>query len=138
MADPHKGHEFELKESGGRSKRRKPRRAFSAPVGVLCGGQFEVVRATQLSEGGIGFTSKTPYQVSAKAVFSFLIPDGGAVVVRGEIAQIDKHAGSIHYGVKFLSVNLQLRRVIRNYVAAKTEAEAELETSADFLDFRKA
>jgi hypothetical protein len=116
-------------DSGTRNGRRTPRRVFTHPIGVLCRGIFEVVQAEQLSEGGVGFLAAADGQYLPKAnvVISMILPGGAMVVTRGVILEpnIDSKHGRV--AVKFSEMSLQLKRRIRNYVAAKTQEEAEAE-----------
>lgn len=114
-------------ERAGRRNRRTPRRVFSRPIGVLHQGEYEVVQASQLSEGGIGFISSKQLAHDALVVISLVMPGGGVVVGRGQIVQSRSQGDAFNYGVKFIAMSLPLRRMIRNYVTAKTQAEAEME-----------
>jgi len=111
----------------GRQNRRTPRRVFARPIGVLHHGEYAVVQASQLSEGGIGFYSAKEIAQNDLIVISLVMPGGGVVVGRGQINQGRPQDGTIHYSVKFVAMSLLLRRLIRNYVTAKTQAEAEME-----------
>lgn len=121
-------------EREGRKQRRTPRRVFSRPIGVLHQGEYEVVLASQLSEGGIGFFSSKKMASNDLVVISLVMPSGGVVVGRGQIlqskSQEESRDGALHYGVKFIAMSLPLRRLIRNYVTAKTQAEAEKEAES--------
>ena len=112
------------------STRRAPRRIFSRAIGVLLHGKYVLVQALQLSEGGMLFESKTPFAVKDIVVISIVIPGGHCIVTRAEIIYMkDAVRGMpVEYGVKFEPLTLPLRRLIRNYVSAKTQAEAEAET----------
>lgn len=116
--------------AGTRKARRTPRRVFNRPIGILCQGAFSIVQATQLSEGGLGFLSEDAFPANSKIVISLLLPDGEVVVTRGEILPPHQDAEPGHCAAKFLGMSLQLRRLIRNYVTAKTAAEAEIEAVA--------
>jgi hypothetical protein len=105
--------------------RRTPRRQYHRSIGVLCQGSYQVLQAVQLSEGGMLFASTSQFTEKDQVVISLIIPGGGAVVARGEI--IYNIAKDKSYGVKFAPLPLHLRRLIRNYVTAKTQEEAEQE-----------
>lgn len=66
-------------------------------------------------------------------MISLVMPDGGSVVVRAEVIyeKPGKRHGSPQYGVRFQSLHIPQRRQIRNYVAAKTQKEAEAELEDD-------
>jgi hypothetical protein len=114
--------------SGSRESRKTPRRIFVHPMGVLSAGNYGLVRSLQLSEGGLLFETPDPFQIHDGIVVSFLLPDGHGVVARGEVIYSKPgRGGRIEYGVKFAALSLKLRRMIRLYVTAKTQAEAEAE-----------
>jgi c-di-GMP-binding flagellar brake protein YcgR len=134
MADPVK----KPTVSGRRNVRRTPRRAYVRPVGILSHGSYEVQRGLQLSEGGMLFQSAKDFKAKQQIVATLIIPNGGTVVARGEVIYVNnvnnvnnvnktKSGGEPHYGIKFSGLSLQLRRLIRNFVSAKTQEEAEAE-----------
>jgi Tfp pilus assembly protein PilZ len=93
------------------------------------------VQAVQLSEGGMLFQSSESFAVGDAIVLSIIVPGGSSVVVRGDViysrpAPTSANAGEareLQFGVKFAPLTLPLRRLIRIYVTAKTQAEAEAE-----------
>lgn len=121
--------------------RRTPRRVFRRPVGVLHSGCYRVFQATQLSEGGLVFKTELNFKINDQVVTSICLPDGSVVVARGEIIELrDRNKSTENLTgktgfkeciVKFLPLSLQLRRRIRNYVTAKTQQEAELESDQE-------
>jgi hypothetical protein len=123
----------QLKRQITTDQRRTPRRVYVRPIGVLCLGQYEVQQALQLSESGVLFQSSHKFEVKDQVVASLVLPGDGVVVARGEITSERSEAnGNLHqYGIKFVPLPLHLRRWIRNYVAAKTQEEAEAEDSGD-------
>ena len=115
----------------GIESRRTPRRVYKRPVGVLCAGRYSLTQALQLSEGGLGFQSAERFGAPCEAVITLILPGGRCVVARAQIIY-EKPApssspGEFLYGVKFSNLPLHLRRIVRNYVTAKTQAEAEQE-----------
>lgn len=63
-----------------------------------------------------------------RLVVTIVLPDGRGLVVSGEVIyEIPGIGRSANYGVKFLNLALAHRRMIRNYVSAKTQEEAEIE-----------
>ena len=118
---------MESKKSG-IDARRTPRRVFNRAIGILQGGQYAIQQALQLSEGGMLFMSDFVFAKDAHIVATLVLPGGDTLVVRGQILY-SKPAGrsKLQYGVRFDGVGIQHKRMIRNYVSAKTQAEAELE-----------
>ena len=117
----------------GSEARRTPRRVYFRPIGVLVHGKYGVQQALQLSEGGMLFQTRQNLEVGNLIVATLILPNGGCVVSRGEIIYLKPAQGSSfhQYGVKFPSLPIQLRRLIRNYVTAKTEEEAVKELGED-------
>lgn len=100
---------------------------FHRTIGVLYRGRYTVVQAVQISEGGLLFTSREKRDVKSPIVLSLLVPGGFSIVARGELIYEVKNGSGFNYGVKFYSLGFHLKRIIRNYVSAKTQAEAEQE-----------
>lgn len=120
--------------SGTPAARRTPRRPFQRPVGVLVGGHYEVLRARQLSEGGMSiflgeFGSRLrikveEVKVGQKLCMTFLLPSGESLSLPGEVIYHDTESGpGLHLGVKFGTVPLHQRRLIRAYVSSKKAGE---------------
>ena len=120
--------------------RRSPRRAYERPIGVLLHGTYNVFRALQLGEGGLSFTADKKMSVNPdsngavkdRLVISIILPGvAEAIVTQAEIAYENSvgHKG-YNYGVQFIEMPLHVRRIIRNYVTAKTQEEAERELEA--------
>jgi hypothetical protein len=119
----------------GVAARRTPRRPFQRPVGVLVGGHYEVLRARQLSEGGMSiflgeFGSRLrmkveEVQVGKSIAMSFILPSGDSISLRGEVIYHDTESGAgLHIGVKFGVVPMAQRRLIRSYVSSKRAGES--------------
>lgn len=114
--------------------RRSPRRAFRRPAGLLSGGNYELIHALQISEGGMLVESRARLFAKAKVVVSLIIPGAGPVIARAEviyIMQSEMGRAVPAFGLQFVDLALPERRLIRNYVAAKTEEEAESEYDFD-------
>ncbi|MDZ4084021.1 MAG: PilZ domain-containing protein [Bdellovibrionales bacterium] len=118
----------------GAAARRTPRRPFQRPVGLLVGGHYEVLRARQLSEGGMSiflgeFGSRLrmkveEVQVGKPVSMSFILPSGESISLRGEVIYHDTESGAgLHIGVKFGVVPMAQRRMIRSYVSSKRAGE---------------
>ncbi len=121
--------------SGTAAARRTPRRPFQRPVGVLVGGHYEVLRARQLSEGGISiflgeFGSRLrikveEVKVGQKLCVTFLLPSGDNLSLAGEVIYHDAESGpGLNIGIKFGTVPLHQRRLIRAYVSSKKAGES--------------
>lgn len=122
-------------QPGSITTRRTPRRTFEHPMGILRHGSYDVMQAVQLSEGGMLFRSEEQFQTKEQIVVTLLMPGGGSVVTRGEIIYGGPaSSGGYQFGVRFPSLAVSERRLIRSYVAAKTEAEAEREHQETLLN----
>lgn len=118
----------EARRKSKKDMRRTPRRVYERPIGLLRHGEYNVVEALQLSEGGMLFQVKPKFEIKDHIVATLILPSGGAVVARGELLyELPTTEGMRKYGVKFIDLGLHLRRWIRAYVSAKTQAEAEKE-----------
>jgi hypothetical protein len=110
--------------------RRSPRRTFQRPIGLLVQGEYTLAEAAQISEGGMLILSEYELALKDLIVVTLLLPDGGHAVARAEILYRRKPTepgGPAAFGLQFLNLPLMKRRIIRNYVAAKTQEEAEID-----------
>ena len=73
------------RKSVGVESRRSPRRIFCRPVGLLYRGSYAVVRALQLSEGGLMLVSPWVLSPGDHVAVTVMLPFGGSCVVRAEI-----------------------------------------------------
>ncbi len=119
---------------GASAGRRTPRRPFQRSVGVLVGGHYEVLRGRQLSEGGMSLFlgeigSQLPLQVEEVGVgknicVTFVLPSGESLSLRGEVIYHDTESSQgLILGVKYVSVSLHQKRLIRAYVSSKKVGE---------------
>ena len=75
------------------------------------------------------FQSDFKYKAGDSIVATVLLPGGTGILFQGEIIYSKPGPGGVlHYGVKFKGVAIHHKRMVRNYVSAKTQAEAEAET----------
>jgi hypothetical protein len=118
---------FERRPVVEQKNRRTPRRVFERAVGVLYKGQYKLCRAKQISEGGILLLSDFQLKVNDHVVMTVLLPAGGHAIVRAKVLYTMPAAkGELpSFGLRFLNLPFNIRRLIRNYVAAKTQEEAE-------------
>lgn len=108
--------------------RRTPRRVFNRAIGVLHHGTYSIQQAMQLSEGGLLFVSSARFANGDSIVATVLLPGGDGILFQGEIIYARPGSnGTFQYGVKFKTVAIHHKRMIRNYVSAKTQKEAEAE-----------
>ncbi len=107
--------------------RQFPRRKFSQPLGLLHMARFELVTSAEIGEGGILFRSSKDMVIGQPITLSFFVPQKGFITVMGEILykREQKNDGkSRHFGIKFLDLEFECKRMIRDYIALKTAGEA--------------
>lgn len=106
-------------------RRRVPRRDFHRRVGLLIRGQYLISRAAQLGEGGMMVYSPTPLKLGQAVVVSFKLPDKAPDIVRAVVRYIlpPERGQGPRYGIEFANLDFNVKRDIRNYVAAKSAAE---------------
>jgi hypothetical protein len=108
--------------------RRTPRRVFNRAIGVLYGGRYSIQQALQLSEGGMLFSSDSQFENGERMVATVLLPGGHGILFQAEVIyRRPGPNGSFQYVLKLGNVSIHQKRMIRNYVSAKTQKEAEAE-----------
>lgn len=108
------------------SKRRFPRRRFSQNIGVLFKGQYRISESAQIGEGGMMISSDFALEENSWVVVSFMVPGRAFIIVRAQVQYLmpDAQTHEVMYGLKFLNITFDNRRKLRDFIAAKTEAEA--------------
>ncbi len=105
---------------------RSPRRVFNRAIGLLRDGKFELAQALQISENGMSFVTPLALKAQSRVVITLVIPGSDGLVVRGHVVSEREPIGKMRtYGIQFGTLELHERRMIRSYVSAKTQAEAE-------------
>jgi hypothetical protein len=113
--------------------RKFPRRRFKQDVGLLHKGGYAVVGGLEIGEGGMLVRFPDSVQIGDVVGLSFFIPLKGFVSVVGEVVyqrpelntSIDENTGTL--GVKFMDLEFESKRFIRDFIALKTAEEAFLE-----------
>lgn len=110
-------------------KRRFPRRKFTQKIGLLFRGKYDISESVQIGEGGMMIRSPHEHEEGDWVVLSFLVPGRAFVIVRGQVQfkGKDSSIGTPLYGIRFLNITFENRRVLRDFISAKTEAEAREE-----------
>jgi hypothetical protein len=114
------------------AKRKYPRRRYRQPVGILHRGKFWLTRGEEIGEGGLLVNSDRPIAQGEMVIISLFIPGGDIAIIRSEVRyQFDSRASGSSIGnfigFQFTSVIFKHKKKIRDYIAAKSEAEAELD-----------
>lgn len=110
-----------------KERRRFPRRLFKRVVGILSQGNYLIGSGVEIGEGGMMFSVPQEIDEDRQVLVSFRIPNHGFVVIKAQVKNTRHQANDFRYGVKFEGLDFQNRRRIRDYIAAKTEAEALIE-----------
>lgn len=110
-------------------RRRFPRRRYMQKIGILYKGKYHLGSGLEIGEGGLKLYSDHEFENGGKAVLSFLISAEVYIVV---IAEVRYHLGPKNgdpesFGFQFVDIAFDKKRAIRDYIAAKTEVEAEEE-----------
>lgn len=120
---------------GGIENRRSPRRVFKRPVGILLHGEYMICQALQLGEGGMMVNIPHEIKPGTRVVVTVFIPGGGHALVQAEVLYTNGQDNGMCYGMKFENLSLAHKRHVRNYVSAKTQAEAtEERILPDFMN----
>jgi len=106
-------------------RRRVPRRSFDNPAGILKSGKYQMNRAYQLGEGGMMIGANEPMQVGTLLVVSFYVQTSTLILVRAIVRSVIPAEAGLpeRYGLEFLNLGFQLKRAIRNFVAAATRSD---------------
>ena len=127
--------------------RRAPRRTYRRPMGLLFDGEYQVVEGRQLSEGGarivVPESLARRWMAGRSGTLTLILPDqpgvdheaqgqphDRAMVVRAVAIYQSPVAEGVAMGVKFSDLPFHYRRMIRNYVAAKSADEVAFESQA--------
>ncbi len=103
-------------------RRRVPRRAFEARIGLLYKGNYIMGQSLEIGEGGMLLRGIEGLGVDDRIVITFKIPEGEYTVVQGLVRYCDTDKAC--YGVEFSNLDFNVKRSIRTYVASKTAEEA--------------
>jgi len=107
------------------SKRKFPRRGYRKPVGLLYRGKFWLGLGEEIGEGGLGVISNEPVNVEDQVVVTLVVPGGEMAVVRSIVRYCAKRGeNQFEFGLQFVNFNFRFKKTIRDYIAAKSEAEA--------------
>jgi Tfp pilus assembly protein PilZ len=95
-------------------KRRVPRRAIHARIGLLVHGNYTLSWAFEIGEGGMLIETENNLKVGDRVVITFRIPDVMHGVMLGSVAYVLPNKA----GIQFEKVDFDVKRKIRNYVAS--------------------
>lgn len=114
-----------MSAAAGSERRRVPRRAFEAPLGLLVNGTYRMEWALRLGEGGVTITSREKLRLGQRVVVSFVMTNGLTIIVRGVVRNVaaapavgPKLGEGDRYGVEFENLEFHHKREIRSFVAS--------------------
>ncbi|MBK9294859.1 MAG: PilZ domain-containing protein [Oligoflexia bacterium] len=99
-----------------------PRRKFKYSVGVLHQGSYELCQAHEIGEGGMLIETGLPIKEASLVCVNYFIPEQGFITVMAEIVYSKNNK---MFGIKFVDLEFEYRRFIRDYIAQKTKEEAK-------------
>ena len=105
-------------------RRRFPRRQFNEPLGLLVRGKYFLVEGVEVGEGGMAFACDMALDKGQKVVLSFFVPRQSFVSVTSEIIYLNptpQRKGFITYGIKYVNLDFDSQRMIRDYIADKSD-----------------
>jgi hypothetical protein len=88
----------------------------------------------EVGEGGIGVNSARNLPENALVIITFFVPGAEIAVIRCQARYMvaGRVEGQMRIGLQFLDASFDLKKKIRDYIAAKSEAEAQ----TDFVEKR--
>ena len=123
-----------------KEKRKFPRRIFESSVGVLSKGLYYTGVGVEIGEGGMMFHIDAEISEENRLLVSFRVPNHGFVVIQAKVRNTRHDHEGFRYGIEFVDLALENRRRIRDFIAEKTQAEADFEKkshSAQILRMHK-
>ncbi len=108
------------------SKRKFPRRRSVQKIGILYKGRYQMSESNQIGEGGMLIRSPFALQELDHIVVSFMVPGSVFIIARSQVQYVmsTSDRSEVLYGLKFTNIAFDQRRKLRDFIAAKTEAEA--------------
>lgn len=113
-----------------KERRKFPRRIFESSLGVLSKGQYYVGLGVEIGEGGMMFHIQEEISESHRLLVSFRVPNHGFVVIEANVRNTRHDQEGFRYGIEFVDLAFENRRRIRDFIAEKTQAEADLERNS--------
>lgn len=109
-------------------RRRFPRRFLMRPVGCLENGGYVMGNGVEIGEGGMKLESSQTMVMGQIVVVNFFIPQKDFVTATAEIVYTAENTPPSQlrtYGMKFVKLSFESKRLIRDFIAAKTALEAK-------------
>ena len=105
--------------------KRRPRRLLSAPLGCLALGEYTMESTVEIGEGGLMMKTLRRFANGSRILLNFYIPGGEILVVPANIVwcRTNEEERINYYGVEFRELDFALNRILRTYIAAKSQDE---------------
>ncbi len=105
--------------------RRYKRRPIERQVAILCRGQFNFGRASQLSEGGMLLNTDREFINGDLLELSFFVSETEFVTMIGQVIyRLDSSNVKLCFGIRFLDMLPQTQFAIRRFVESESAPEA--------------
>ena len=106
-------------------KRKYPRRRFENEVGILFNGKYILCGGGELGEGGLSFYSSAPMKIGSKVLVTFQVDHKYFMTEKAVVrSQVKQDYGSL-FGVAFLNVTFENKRIIRTFVCIDRETSED-------------
>lgn len=115
-----------MQNPGFSSQRKAPRRKFTKTVGCLLAGEYQLVKAHEIGEGGMAIELPVQVAKGTHLVATFKVGESHLTTAKAEVKFQAENGMTYLTGVMFLNLDFSMRRHIRNYVAEKSSQELKL------------
>ena len=106
-----------------KGRRRVPRRPMRRRIGILVAGEYYLATSYEIGEGGMLVDCSVPLNKDDRLVITIRMPGVMQGVIMSKVVYILQPASKdepIKYGLVFENVEFELKRQVRNFVAANT------------------
>jgi hypothetical protein len=101
--------------------RKYPRRIFENEVGILFQGKYYICGGGEVGEGGLSFYSSAGMKIGSKVIVTFQIDHRVFMSEKAVIKSIVKQDYGSLFGLAFLNISFENKRIIRTYVCIDRE-----------------
>ena len=109
-----------------KSRRRVPRRIYKKPIGLLYQGEYHVGVSHEIGEGGMLIEAHSELDLENLILITFHVPGILNTTCRAEVRYKSPNSDVHLYGVEFLNLDFDVKRLIRKYVAQRSMDEDPL------------
>lgn len=108
-----------MKEMFAENLRKFPRKSFKRVISILYRGEYYMLNAIEISEGGLSVLSDYVFDSSTECVVNLQIPKGDFISIRATIRHSSKNKDQMNIGMSFNEMPFSNKRQIRSFVAAR-------------------